>query len=38
MFKVDLVRYKTTVYKLLFYYHWDEKTNEFYFDVNNPTI
>lgn len=32
------VRYKTTVYKLLFYYPWDEKTNEFYFDVNNPTI
>ena len=38
MFKVDSVRYKTTVYKLLFYYPWDEKTNEFYFDVNNPTI
>lgn len=32
------VIYETEVYKLLRYYPWDECTNEFYFDVNNPTI
>lgn len=30
------VRYQTKVYKLLRYYPWDEKTEEFFFDVNNP--
>ena len=29
--------YETEVYKLLRYYPWDEYTNEFYFDVNNPS-
>lgn len=31
------VRYKTEVYKLIRYYPGDEDTNEFYFDVNNPS-
>lgn len=31
------VIYETEVYKLIKYYPWDEDTNEFYFDVNNPT-
>lgn len=30
------VIYKTEVYKLLRYYPWDELTDDFYFDVNNP--
>lgn len=30
------VKYKTEVYKLIRYYPWDEDTNDFYFDVNNP--
>lgn len=30
------VIYETEVYKLIRYYPWDEYTNEFYFDVNNP--
>lgn len=31
------VRYQTKVYKLLLrYYPWDEKTEDFFFDVNNP--
>lgn len=29
--------YETEVYKLLRYYPWDEYTNEFYFNVNNPS-
>lgn len=30
-------KYNTQTYKLLRYYPWDEKTDEFFFDVNNPT-
>ena len=29
-------KYNTEVYKLLRYYPWDEKTEDFFFDVNNP--
>lgn len=29
-------KYQTEVFKLLRYYPWDEKTEEFFFDVNNP--
>lgn len=32
------VRYDTEVYKLLRYYPWDENTNDFYFDINNPKL
>lgn len=30
------IRYRTKVYKLLRYYPWDEKTDDFFFDLNNP--
>lgn len=30
------IRYRTKVYKLLRYYPWDEKTEDFFFDLNNP--
>lgn len=29
-------KYNTEVYQLLRYYPWDEKTEDFFFDVNNP--
>lgn len=31
------IKYRTEVYKLIKYYPCDEPTNEFYFDVNNPS-
>ena len=30
------IRYRTKVYKLLRFYPWDEKTEDFFFDINNP--
>ncbi len=44
-FCFDLIRitptnisYNTTVYKLLRFYPWDERTDEFFFDVNKPLM